>query len=82
MRLVPPEHVRPRAKRAMRLVPVTWCIRGMQVFAPKPRRGFVLCEVVAAAGYRARVKNELHGIDAWMHFDSLRVRKDSHFAFE
>lgn len=66
--------------RAKPLVPVSWCVSGQLVYAPKHKRGMILCVVVCTGGYRARVVNKLHGIDGWFHMDSLRVRKDSYFA--
>jgi hypothetical protein len=82
LRLVPPLSARARrlSGRQTELVAVSWCINGQKVYARKPMGRWVLCAVVCTAGYRARVKNELHGIDAWMHMDSLRVPRTSHFA--
>ncbi len=62
------------------LVPISWCVRGMKVYAPKFKQGWVLCVVVCRSGYTARVVNELHGIDTWFHIDWLRVPREHHFA--
>lgn len=91
MKLVVAEVSRPKlslvpsaSRRAMwrppRLVPVCWCVRGMNVYVRQPTRGYVLATVRCMSGYRARLSNPMHGIDGWFHLDSIRVRADNHLA--
>jgi hypothetical protein len=75
-----------------KFVPAAFAKVGAQVYAPKPRiwdaiekawygpAVFVLCDIVATQGFRVRVCNPLHEIDAWVPLELIRVLPTSELA--